>query len=115
DGRVVRDHRAACRGGAGDGEREAGVVGSSVPVQETGCQPVGFQRGQVLQRFFFGQAGVAVPDAYAASAVVVAKLARGNLRQTRGGRRVLAQDRDQERQRRHEVRCVLQQPLTLVQ
>ncbi len=68
---VVGRHRTVVEdGGAQDAEREAGVVGPGVPVEESGHQMVGPQGGEVGEGLLLGHPFVAAADAHAAGQVV---------------------------------------------
>ena len=113
---VVGDDRAVVEDGrAQQREREAGVVGPGVEVQEAGDEVVGAQRREVLERLGAVDAAVAVADAQAAGEVVEPE--RGGVRAGDGLRddAVAAEERDQERQRGDEVRGVVEQPLAFGQ
>ena len=116
DGGVVGHDRAVLEGGgAGHGERQAGVVGPGVEVEEPRHQMVGVQRGEVGERLVLGDLPVAFADAPAAGEVVHPQ--RGGIRAGHrlGDDAVAAEEGDEERQRADQVRRVVEQALALGQ
>ena len=98
DDRGVVGHRGTEleRGGAGQGEREPGVVRPGVEVEEAGDEVIGLQRGQVGQGLVLVHLAVALADAPAASEVVEPQGGRVGAGDRLGDHTVLAEERDQE-------------------
>ena len=115
DAAVVRDDRAVRGRGAGEQEREAGVVGLGVVVEVRRRDVRLAQRGHVRERGLLVDALVQLLDARAAGEVVHPQRAAERPGDLRVDEAVAAEHRDEERQHPHEVRRVAQRALALVE
>ena len=71
DGRVVGDGRPELEGRcAGEGERQSGVVGPGVEVEEAGHEVIGVERREMGEGLVLGDFAVPLPDAPPAREVV---------------------------------------------
>ena len=109
DGRVVENS------GSQDCKSQPGIVGPGVVVDESGCEPVGPQRGEVGGELLRGYATVTLADVPATGEVIHPQHRR--VRPCRGpvDRRSLAEKGNQEREGLDEMRCVCQQETALVE
>ena len=97
--------------GARQGKGQARVVGSGVEVDEPGDEVVGVERRQVGQCLFPGEAPMVVADAPAAGDVVGPQHTGVGPGYRPRRHTVTPEERDEERQRRDEVRRVVEQAL----
>ena len=107
---AVVEHR-----GAGHRQRQAGVVGAGVPVEEAGDEPVGAQRREVALRLVQRQTLVALADPDATGRVVEPQRGRVGLGHRLVDGAVLSEQRDEEWQGLDKVGCVVEQSLPLGQ
>ena len=107
--------RTVHRRGAGDGEREAGVVGLGVVVHVRTGETVTGERRHVRQRGVDRDAVVALADAQAAGEVVHPERGAEHPGEPAVDHPAPGQDRDEEREHPHEVGRVLERPLAFVQ
>ena len=113
--RVVRHRRAVVGRGLGYGEREPRVVGLCVVVHVRGCEPIDGQGRHVLERLLLRDALVQLADAQPTREVVGPHGRAEDAGELAGEQAVSREDREQEREHAHEVRCGLAQGLTLGQ
>jgi hypothetical protein len=102
----VVEHR-----GAEHSQREPGIVGAGVPVEEAGGQVVGTERRHVLECLLPGDLLVATADAHAAGQVVEPQGGRVHAGDTLVDHASLAEQGDEKRQWRYQVGGIVEQPL----
>ena len=113
---VVGHYRAVFKGGgASQGEREAGVVGAGVVVEESGHQVLGAQGGQVRQRLLLVHPLVPGADAQAPGEVVEPQGTGVGTGHRLGDHAVTAEEGDEKGQRADQMGRVVQQALALGQ
>ncbi len=111
---VGHDGAVLCRG-LDHREREAGVVGLCVPVDEPALHPIGVEGGQMPERLAGADAPMEPADAPSSREVVEPENPIDRLRQPRVDEAVPAEERNEKRQEAHKMWRVAAQALPFVQ
>ena len=114
-GVVGHDRAIVERRGAQDLQGQSGIVGPGIPVEEPGYQPVGAQRGQVLEGLGARHPLMALPDADASGEVVEPQGGEVGGGHAAVDHPVLAEQGDEEGEGLHQVGGIVEQALALGQ
>ncbi len=112
---MVGHHGAVPCGGLDHREREAGVVGLRVPVDEPTLHPVGLEARKMSEGLVRADAPMEPADPPSPREVVEPENPIDGLRQPRVDEAVPAEERNEKREQAHQMWRVAPQPLPFVQ